>query len=87
LCFSTLTTFGSTAITGWLFSGQPAENNGGGAAYISVNFNSDYRAVFGAGPALHAAVFIDNYRFAVFNAEYIMRAHLCTLSATDTFFR
>ena len=80
-----LTTFGGTAIAAWLFAGQPAKNNSGGAAYIGVHFDSGHRAIFGASPALHTTVLIGNYRFAVFNAENTVRANFRTLSAPDTF--
>jgi hypothetical protein len=84
---TSLTTFYRTAIAAWLFSGQPAENNSGGAPYISVNFDSGHRAVLGARPALHTTVFIFYLSLAILNTKNTVRASFRALSAADTFIK
>ena len=76
---------GSIAIAAWFIACQPTENNCDCAANVSVNFYGFGWAVFRAGTALHATVFIFYFRLVGLNNKNSVRTNFCTFSAANTF--
>jgi hypothetical protein len=84
LCRVELTT--PATIATWLFTGQPAVDDGAGTADPGFHLQGFDRAVPGTGPALDAGVQVNNLCLALLDFEDPMRTNHGTHAAANAFF-
>jgi hypothetical protein len=77
----------AAAIAAWLFTLQPAVDDGTGATDTLFYRQCFNRAIAGAGAALDAGITIDNPRHALFDFKDSVGADQGTHAAADTFIR